>query len=80
VTLQSIIGVIAVGVCVATVVLLLLPRVMTTPAWRATVTPLASIIGSSFLILGPLLARRYGHFAIVAMALLCLAAWALVFA
>lgn len=42
--------------------------------WRATVTPLASIIGSGFLICGPLLAREFGSAAIVAMmALLALA-------
>ena len=28
--------------------------------WRATVTPLASIIGSGFLISGPLLAKEFG--------------------
>lgn len=39
-------------------------------AWRATVTPLASIIGSGFLICGPLLAKEFGNAAILAMALL----------
>jgi hypothetical protein len=38
--------------------------------WRATVTPLASIIGSGFLICGPLLAREFGSAAILAMGLL----------
>lgn len=44
------------------------------PVWRATVTPLASIIGSGFLICGPLLAREFGAAAFAAMlALLALA-------
>lgn len=43
--------------------------------WRAMITPLASIIGSGFLILGPLLARNYGLWAPVAMLCLCGVAW-----
>jgi hypothetical protein len=45
-------------------------------AWRATVTPLASIIGSGFLICGPLLAREFGAAAILAMAVLLAIAYA----
>lgn len=42
--------------------------------WKATVTPLASIIGSGFLICGPLLAKEFGAAALPAMgALLALA-------
>jgi hypothetical protein len=41
-----------------------------TPLWRATVTPLASIIGSGFLVSAPLLAREFGGYAAPAMALL----------
>ena len=44
--------------------------------WRATVTPLASIIGSGFLICGPLLAKQFGSGAIVAMAILLAIAYA----
>lgn len=44
--------------------------------WRATVTPLASIIGSGFLICGPLLAREFGSAAILAMGLLLAIAYA----
>lgn len=44
--------------------------------WRATVTPLASIIGSGFLICGPLLAREFGSAAILAMAALLAIAYA----
>lgn len=44
--------------------------------WRAAVTPLASIIGSGFLVLGPILDDAYGAWAPLAMAALCLLAWA----
>jgi len=36
------------------------PRVRKSAEWRATVTPLASIIGSGFLIAGPLIAVIVG--------------------
>ncbi len=55
--------------------ILLVPRVRNAPLWRATVTPLASIIGSGFLVLGPILSESYGLYAPVAMAGLCLVAW-----
>ena len=45
--------------------------------WTATVTPLASIIGSGFLICGPLLAREFGGAAALAMASLLALAYAL---
>lgn len=45
--------------------------------WTATVTPLASIIGSGFLICGPLLAREFGGAAALAMAALLALAYAL---
>lgn len=45
--------------------------------WRAAVTPLASIIGSGFLVLGPILDFAYGKWAPVAMAGLCLVAYLL---
>ncbi|MEO6215276.1 MAG: hypothetical protein ABIO86_04550 [Sphingomonas sp.] len=45
-------------------------------SWAATVTPLASIIGSGFLISGPLLAREFGGAAFWAMAVLLLLAYA----
>ncbi|MBE7217310.1 MAG: hypothetical protein INR64_02460 [Caulobacteraceae bacterium] len=44
--------------------------------WRAMVTPLASIIGSGFLICGPLLAREFGSAALAAMAALLVLAYA----
>ena len=51
------------------------PRLLKTPAWRATVTPLASIIGSGFLIAGPILGDASGRFAALSMTALCLIAW-----
>lgn len=43
--------------------------------WAATVTPLASIIGSGFLICGPLLAKEFGLAAFGAMAVLLVIAY-----
>lgn len=47
------------------------PRVRRSTDWRATVTPLASIIGSGFLVLAPLLVREFGTNAVLVMAGLC---------
>jgi len=50
-----------------TLTLLLLPRIRDSDRWRATVTPLASIIGSGFLVVAPLLANTVGSAAAIAM-------------
>lgn len=50
-------------------------RLLASGTWRATVTPLASIIGSGFLVLAPILVREFGGGAIFAMAGLCLASY-----
>jgi hypothetical protein len=55
-----------------TAVLLFHPRIMASRRWRATVTPLASIIGSGFLVLAPILIREFGDRAVLVMAGLCL--------
>jgi hypothetical protein len=68
------IAVIAAGL--ATAALLVWPRLRNMPLWRATITPLASIIGSGFLILGPILVDSFGSYGVVAMAALCLAGYA----
>ncbi len=47
------------------------PRLTKAPLWRATVTPLASIIGSGFLVAGPILAHAAGTLAWLAMLGLC---------
>ncbi|MAA97327.1 MAG: hypothetical protein CMN86_03435 [Stappia sp.] len=64
-----------VAVLLATAWWLARPAVSRNRLWQATVTPLASIIGSGFLVLGPLLDNAYGGYAPLAMALLCAAAW-----
>ncbi|MCA2013185.1 hypothetical protein LCM17_16940 [Cereibacter sphaeroides] len=51
------------------------PALRRAETWRAMVTPLASIIGSGFLVLGPLLNHAYGYWAPLAMGLLCAVAW-----
>jgi len=61
---------------VLTAFVLLMPRVSRSTFWRATVTPLASIIGSGFLVLGPILAREFGNSAPLVMLGLCMTAYA----
>lgn len=63
------------GVAALLAIVFFQPRLMRSPAWRATVTPLASIIGSGFLVAGPILAHAAGHFAVVAMLGLCALAY-----
>ncbi|WP_417252933.1 hypothetical protein [Celeribacter sp.] len=61
----------------AVAALLMWPRLARARLWRATVTPLASIIGSGFLVLGPILAESYGAWTPLAMALLCALSYAI---
>lgn len=62
--------------CVAVVGgILVWPRLANAPLWRATITPLASIIGSGFLVLGPILDVSYGGFAPLIMLGLCAVAY-----
>lgn len=51
------------------------PRLLRSPLWRATGTPLASIIGSGFLVAGPVLAHVAGNWAWAAMLALCAIAY-----
>ncbi|MBP1853174.1 hypothetical protein [Rhizobium halophytocola] len=67
-------------IVIVTGAILLWPRVSKAPLWRATITPLASIIGSGFLVLGPILDNSYGHLAPLVMAALCLVAYLFGFA
>lgn len=63
-----------VGLLVAVLVfagLLLNPGMLEWRAWRATVTPLASIIGAGFLVAGPILLETAGRWAWAAMLGLC---------
>jgi len=45
----------------------MLPKIRDNDYWRATVTPLASIIGSGFLVIAPLLGSVAGKYALFAM-------------
>ncbi|UOA25442.1 hypothetical protein [Pseudosulfitobacter sp. DSM 107133] len=55
--------------------LLLYPKLAQARLWRAAITPLASIIGSGFLVLGPILDSSYGKYAPLVMLVLCLMAY-----
>lgn len=50
---------------------LLHPRLANAPLWRATITPLASIIGSGFLVIGPILHTSFGALSPLVMMALC---------
>ena len=50
-------------IVLAVLALLFRPALRTSPRWRATVTPLASIIGSGFLVVVPLLGHTMGLWA-----------------
>ncbi|WP_439124539.1 hypothetical protein [Marivita sp.] len=63
-------------VVIATGALLLSPRLSNALLWRATITPLASIIGSGFLVIGPILEVNFGFFAPMVMLLLVTIAYA----
>ncbi|AXI47884.1 hypothetical protein C1J03_18850 [Sulfitobacter sp. SK012] len=54
---------------------LIWPKLANAELWRATVTPLASIIGSGFLVLGPILDISYGGYAPLVMLGLCAVAY-----
>lgn len=64
-----------VGIAAILAVVLFQRRVLQARLWRATVTPLASIIGSGFLISGPILAHAAGGLAPVVMLGLCAIAY-----
>lgn len=51
------------------------PKLHANKRWSAMITPLASIIGSGFLVLGPILDHRFGAYAPLAMAALCAVGW-----
>ena len=63
------------AVAAVVVALLFQPRVRRLRGWRATVTPLASIIGSGFLVAAPLLAHAVTGLALPAMAGIVLLAY-----
>jgi hypothetical protein len=69
--MQSINNGVLIGMLLLLGVLLFQRRLLAAPLWRATVTPPASIIGSGFLVAGPLLAHPVGNWAWLAMLGLC---------
>ncbi|SIR30713.1 hypothetical protein SAMN05421641_1393 [Paracoccus thiocyanatus] len=62
-------------VIVAVAGVLIHPRLSGSRLWLATITPLASIMGSGFLILGPILEDLYGYLAPGVMLALCAGAY-----
>ena len=62
-------------VAAAAAVVLFSKRLEKATAWKATVTPLASIIGSGFLVSVPLLAHEVGNWALPAMGALIVVAY-----
>ncbi len=54
-------------VCLGTLFVLLHPRLIKSDYWRATATPLASIIGSGFLVSVPILRDVVGQWAVIPM-------------
>jgi len=68
-------NIIVVLAAIAAAAVLLSKKLENSTVWKATVTPLASIIGSGFLVSVPLLANEIGNWAIVAMAALVVAAY-----
>lgn len=59
----------------ATAIAILRPQLRDAPWWRACLTPLASIIGSGFLVLAPILMREFGRAAPLVMLALCVVAY-----
>lgn len=68
---------IAIGATLLVGVMLFNRRMIASPQWRATVTPLASIIGSGFLIIAPLLHSVMGKLALLGIAGLSIFAYGL---
>jgi len=63
-------------IAIAAALLLLQPKLQGSTFWRATVTPLASIIGSGFLVVIPVLAHSAGSYSLAAMtAVVVLSIW-----
>lgn len=61
--------------CILIGIALSLPGVRNAKFWRATITPLASVIGSGFLVIGPILDHAFGGYAPLAMLALCIVSY-----
>ena len=73
--LEWAVAALVVAATVALLVAFARPALRHSTRWRATVTPLASIIGSGFLVVAPLLAFTAGRFALLAMAAILVLAY-----
>ena len=69
------INLVVIAVTALAAIILLSGRFRRSQVWRAMTTPLASIIGSGFLVLGPILTAQFGAYAPLVMALLCIGAY-----
>ncbi len=67
----------AIVIAVAITAALAVRRIRTSELWRATVTPLASIIGSGFLIIAPLLHSITGRWSLAVIVVLSLFSYAI---
>lgn len=56
-------NIVLVGIAVSVLLFMFRPRLTKSRSWKATLTPLSSIIGSGFLIIAPLLASVVGTYA-----------------
>jgi hypothetical protein len=63
------------GVTVAMLALMMRPALLANRTWRATVTPLASIIGSGFLVIAPLLHGLAGRWSLLAIIVIVVIAY-----
>jgi len=72
---MQILDIVLILIAISLAGLSLLPRVRKNIWWGATVTPLASIIGSGFLVIAPLLAAAVGSYPPVARLLIILLAY-----
>jgi hypothetical protein len=63
----GLLDVVLIAMAAAITIVMLRPAIRESPFWRATVTPLASIIGSGFLVVVPLLAGSTGKLSVVAI-------------
>ncbi|MEH6403013.1 MAG: hypothetical protein V7750_06535 [Sneathiella sp.] len=64
---MDIVDYVIIGVSIAIMAILFSPKIRKNKFWQATVTPLASIIGSGFLIIAPVMGEVAGSFAPLVM-------------
>jgi len=70
-------NIVLVFIAVSALLFMYQPRLTKSKSWRATLTPLSSIIGSGFLIIAPLLASVVGEYSPVAVTAIVVFAYAI---